>query len=170
MISKKRLQWIGGVVLVMWLLVGCGVASVKPHPGATFTGPLELIRSGTNGEVGGGELEITIAEDGTGISSVSFTLSNMNCSNESGSINIASDGISKTTTFSQPAAIANGKFELDIGGIDEEINIDGLFTSPTEANATIQISTTTTVAPPGTSLKETISCDYGSWNWSGEVK
>jgi hypothetical protein len=167
---KKRLQWIIGVVLVMWLLVGCGVASVKPQPGATFTGPLELIRSGTNGGIGSGELEITIAEDGTGISSVSFTLSNMNCSNESGSINIASDGFSTTMTFPQPAAIANGKFELDIGGIDEEIKIDGLFTSPTEANATIQISTTTTVAPPGTNFKESISCDYGSWNWSGEVK
>lgn len=170
MISKQMLQWIIGVVLVMWLLVGCGVASVKPQPGATFTGPLELIRSGTNGRVSSGELEITIAEDGTGIASVSFTLSNMNCSNESGSIKITSDGLSTTTTFTQPAAIANGKFELDIGGSDEEIKIDGLFTSPTEANATIQISTTTTVAPPGTSLRESISCDYGSWNWSGEVK
>ena len=72
MISKKGLQWIIGVVLVLTLTVGCGVASIKPQPGATFTGPLELIRSGTNGEVGSGKLEIIIAEDGSGISSVNF--------------------------------------------------------------------------------------------------
>jgi len=170
MFSKKMPQWIIGVMLVMWLLVGCGVASLKPQPGATFTGPLELIHSGTNGRVSSGELEITIVEDGTGIASVDFALSDMNCSNESGSIKITSDGWSTTTTFTQPASIANGKFELDIGGIDEKIEIDGLFTSPTEANATIQISITATVAPPGTSFRESTDCDYGSWNWSGEVK
>ncbi|MEN6524040.1 MAG: hypothetical protein ABFD14_09990 [Anaerolineaceae bacterium] len=170
MTSKQMLQWIIGIMLVMGTLVGCGVAQVKPQPGATFSGPLELIRSGTNGKVSSGELEITIAEDGTSIISVTFSLSNMICSNESGGIKITSDGFSTTTTFSQPAAIANGKFELDIGGSDEEIRIDGQFTSPTEANATVQISTTTIVAPPGTSLRESISCDYGSWNWSGEVK
>jgi hypothetical protein len=170
MISKKGLQWIIGVVLVLTLTVGCGVTSIKPQPGATFTGPLELIRSGTNGEVGSGKLEITISEDGSGISSVSFTLSNMNCSNESGSINITSDGFSTTTTFPQPAAIAKGKFKLDIGGIDERINIDGLFTSPTEANAAIQISTTSTISPPGTNFKESMDCDYGSWKWNGGVK
>jgi hypothetical protein len=37
------LQRINGIVLVMWLLVGCGAAPVKPQPGVTFTGPLELI-------------------------------------------------------------------------------------------------------------------------------
>lgn len=168
--SRRLLQQAFGLTLVVLLLAGCGVASVKPQAGATLTGPLELIHSGKNGTISSGEFAITITEDGTGISSVTFTLSNMKCSNESGSITMTSGGSSATTTFTPPAAIANGNFELDIGGFDEEIKIDGQFTSPTEANATIQISTTETLEPLGTMSRVSFTCDYGSWNWSGEVK
>lgn len=171
MLSRKTLRWAIGATLVAGLLVGCGSSAVKPQAGAIFSGTLELVHSGSdNASLGGGELEITITDDGTGIASATFTLSNMRCSNESGSISMTSEGSSSTTRFVQPAEIVNGRFELDIGGRDEDITIEGEFTSPTGANATIEISTSSTVAPPGTSFRETINCDYGSWSWSGRVQ
>jgi hypothetical protein len=85
---------------VVLSLVGCGAAPITgAEPGATLAGPIELVREGKNGTIGGGDLEITVSDDGTGITEASLKLSDMSCSNESGSIRVESGGWSTTTKY-----------------------------------------------------------------------
>ena len=165
-----KISYLGITAVIFLLLSACSAGGVKPQPGAIFSGPFELSRSASSASMGGGELEITITDDGMGIASATLTLSDLRCSNSSGDIDISSDGWSATTTFTQPILIEGGKFSFDLGGIDEEIPVEGEFTSPSSITAIIKISTSTEFAPPGTNLRERINCDYGTWNWMGELK
>ena len=160
-----------GIAIVLILLVSaCSAGGVKPQPGATFSGPFELSRSGSGATMGGGELDVSITDDGMGIASATLTISDLRCSSSSGDIEISSDGWSATTTFTPPTEIEGGKFTFDLGGIDEEIQVEGEFNSASTATAIIEVSTSTEFAPPGTNVRERINCDYGTWNWIGEAE
>jgi hypothetical protein len=54
------------LTLFLFLIAGCGgdFDIVRPQPGATFIGPLELSLSDGNATAGEGELELTITADG----------------------------------------------------------------------------------------------------------
>lgn len=187
--GKRSLQQMFGLTLVVLLLAGCGAEpaeptatpplvpptatpppvpptatltlAVKPQPGATFTGPMQVRLSGGNGTASEGELELTITEDGTAIASASWTLLKAKCSNDSGSIVIESVGWTSSLVPAQPVPIANGTIEFNFS----DLRINGQFTSPTEANATIEISTEVDVASG-----DSIICDCGTWNWIGKVE
>lgn len=151
------------LTLVLFLIAGCGGDSdtVRPQPGATFIGPLELSLSDGNATASEGELELTITADGAAIASSGYSLLNTKCSNDAGTITIESGGWATTLTPAQPVAIANGKFEFNVG----DLKISGQFTAPTEATATVEISTEESVG-----AGSSITCDFGSWNWNGKVK
>ncbi len=151
------------LTLVLFLIAGCGGDSdaVKPQSGATFIGPMEVSHAGENATASEGELQLTITTDGAAIASASYSLVNTKCSNDEGTVTIESGGFATTLTPAQPAAISNGKFEFNVG----EIKISGQFTAPTEATATVEIST-----EEGVGMGSSITCDFGSWSWSGRVK
>ncbi|MDA3936647.1 MAG: hypothetical protein PF636_07275 [Actinomycetota bacterium] len=172
MSRQRRRLCIIGVGLTVMLLTGCGSTSteqqqgttgdapVQPEPGAVLSGPLSLVQEGTNGSAGGGELSITITDDGAGISLANFALENTACSGQG--VTITSEGWSKKTSFNQPSSIADGAFTLSLGGADGATEVKGQFTSPTQADATIVISTTERL-PDG----RTLECDFGTWSWTG---
>jgi hypothetical protein len=148
---------------VVLSLVGCGAAPITgAEPGATLAGPIELVREGKNGTIGGGDLEITVSDDGTGITEASLKLSDMSCSNESGSIRVESGGWSTTTKYVRPAPITDGRFDFKIGNGGDVVSITGSFDAPSKVNANIEISGTQ--KPP---QGQAFDCDYGSWSWRG---
>ena len=103
--SVKKANWIFAAILLLLVLTACGSGVSTPQPGVTIAGPLELTRSGSNASMGGGVLEITITDDGTGIASAGFTVSDLRCSSESLGIETMSGGWSTTTDFIQTIVI-----------------------------------------------------------------
>ena len=162
------------LTVVVFIVIACGgvsdtdqsaptatVAPAMPQPGATFAGPLGIRTSDGNATASGGELELTISADGAEIASARYSLLNTRCSNAAGSITIESGGFSAITKPAQPITIANGSFEFSLG----DLSISGQFTSPTEATATVEISTEESVG-----VGSPIICDFGSWDWSGTAQ
>lgn len=139
---------------------------------ATFAGPMTLTKAGTNGSADRGEIEFLTSANGTAIVSVSVTLYEMNCAYEydvtfagvrqSGSGTEA--GASGTLTYGKTAAIANGKFNFEAMGVQ----VSGRIISPTSAKGVISISSQVVVRglPPSAN----ITCNYGTWEWSADVK
>jgi len=164
MTRVQLLQSVIGSTLIMLLVIGCGgTSSVQPQPGATFSGPMEISTSGmgSNVTVDGGEIEFTVTEDGAAIASTSFWLINAVCTNDLKNRRIEgawSMGFSNVP----PTPIKNGNFEQERG----DIKIKGNFTSATEANGTIEISSEEEDMVKG----QYFTCDFGTWNWSAIIR
>ncbi|MBU0511266.1 MAG: hypothetical protein KKD28_06540 [Chloroflexi bacterium] len=129
--------------------------------GVTFTGPLEMSIPGRNATAGQGSLELTIRPDGAAIVFLRYSLRRANCYNDSGTIRHEDYGWTTSFPLPEPAFIVDGMFEFNYAG---ELKVSGQFTSPTEAIATVEIST----EEPATG--GSFTCDFGTWIWSGEVK
>jgi hypothetical protein len=132
-----------------------------PKPGGIFSGSLSIRTFGDNATAGGGELELNISADGTTIATLGFSMRNTRCTNDAGSITIESGGWSSEITPGQPIPIINGRFEFNVGAL----TASGEFTSSTEATATVEIESRENVAPGSF-----ITCDFGSWDWTGTTQ
>ena len=131
-------------------------AIINPEPGTTFIGAMEISQPGNEGTAKSGSLEFTITDDGTAIASVSITLTEFKCSVTSeGVTSVTESGVS-TSSFFEPFSIVEGKIEATF---NENGKVNGHFTSPTEANGTIDIVLITNGLP----------CDFGTWEWSAEA-
>jgi len=156
MTRQQMLLSVIGSFLIILLVIGCGGAS--PHPGATFSGPMEISSSGMGSNVtaDGGEIEFTVTEDGAGIDSTIYNLINAVCSNDE-KTRVVEGAWSKGVQSFPPPPIENGSFEIVAS---DGVIIKGNFNSATEANGTIEISTE----------EGQLVCDFGTWNWSAIVK
>jgi hypothetical protein len=163
MIGARSFRPIVFLIIFIILGSGCGGGSggSLPQPGATYSGDLVKEAFGPYASAGAGRFELTITSDGTGIPSVSITLEDTRCSNAAGSVTIESGGFSTVLTPAQAVEIVDGRFQFNIGAVD----VDGRFTSSTEATATIAISTEENVG-----MGIVIACDFGSWSWTGNVQ
>jgi hypothetical protein len=110
---------------------------------------------------GEGELELVITEDGMAIATVGYSLMDIRCSNPAGSVIVESGGWSSTLEPAQSIPIANGQFEFDLG----DLKVNGQFTSPTEATATIDIASDVDIM-----TAQPLLCDFGTWDWSGSAE
>lgn len=120
------------------------VPVLEPQPGATLTGAIEI-----SGKASSGTISLTISEDGASVTSVSVTLTDLKCNGfSSGSITKRVD-TSLSTAEGIPAAYVDGIGE-----------IEGQFTSPTEASGTIYL--VLEIPFVGT-------CKLGMWNWSAKA-
>jgi hypothetical protein len=151
-----------GLILMLLFASGCigGSGASLPQPGATYTGDMLIETSGSNASAGGAGFEIEITLDGTGINRAGYTLQDTRCSNASGSVSIESGGFSAIMTPSRPVDIIAGKFQFRIGNAD----VSGQFISPTQAIATIMITT-----EENAGMGQTIICDFGTWSWTGSA-
>ena len=162
-----RVQLLQSVIcstLILLMVSGCnGTSAVEPQPGATFSGPMEISSSGmgSNVTVDGGEIEFTVTEDGAAIASITYNLINEVCTNDTKNTR-REGGMSSSVRSNPPTPIKNGNFEFDSG----DININGTFTSATEASGTIKMSSEVESEVE----QNYFTCDYGTWNWSAIVK
>lgn len=174
MTRVRSFQVAAFLTLAVLVLAGCGgisdadqpaptatEAPAMPQAGATYTGPISLRTSGPNATAAGGELGITITADGSAIASAELELRDTRCTNDAGTVTIESGGFTSTITPAQPTAISNGAIEFDLSGL----TMSGRFTSSTEATATVEIAMQEYVGPG-----DFITCDYGSWDWSGTAE
>ena len=173
---RKKRKLIAGLILVMIMVLaaGCNSSSnsssniIKPQPGAMIFGDLVPAQPGLNASIRSGGLQITVSADGKAITQAILAITELHCTNEAGDASISSEGMSTTVDFSTPVEINNGKFSFDLArDASEKILVEGNFTSPTEATATVSISATVTVAPAEADYEGTFSCDYGTMSWSG---
>jgi hypothetical protein len=151
------------LALGLFLAAGCGgeAGAVSPQPGATFAGAITISIPGEYATAGEGEFEFVITDDGMAIASVGYSLMDIRCSNATASVVVESGGWSSTLEPAQAIPIANGQFEFDFG----DLKVNGQFTSPTEATATIEITSDVNIMT-GTPLM----CDFGTWDWSGSAE
>lgn len=158
------------IILIFLFATGCAGGTIKPQPGASFSGELKPGQTGTNGSVVAGGMIIQLTEDGKGISVVDFALDSMRCINAEGDASITSTGLSISTTFTKPIVIKDGKFTIDLSGESDTILIEGTFVSPTEVTATATLAAYVDVTPPGQTYTESFECDYGSMIWTGSAQ
>lgn len=136
-------------------------AIVNPQPDTTFIGAMEVSQPGSEGTAEDGSLEFSITEDGKAIASMSITLTESKCSVTSEGVTSVVESESSTTSFEGPFPIAEGKIDATF---NKNGKLKGQFTSPTEANGTINVVLTTVVG-----LGTLVNCDLGEWNWSAKV-
>lgn len=118
---------------------------VTPKPGATLIGPISI-----SGKASSGTINFTISEDGASITWVSVTLNDVD-------VGVFSAGsMSMERTIAIP--VTNGAFSGSVSGIGE---IDGRFTSQTEANGTIDLIL---------EIYQVGTVDLGTWNWSAKAE
>ena len=118
--------------------------SVAPKSGATFTGSIEI-----SGKASSGTIRFSISGDGASITSVSITLKDLKCDGFSAG--------SMTQEASGSFIVTKGNFTASPSGIGK---LEGRFTSPTEANGTIDITLTIPFSGP---------CSLGEWRWSAKA-
>lgn len=94
-----------------------------PQPGTLFTGPLETIPGASSGTI-----SLTVSEDGASITSVGITLTDFECRG------VSASSFTKETRGVFP--VDKGKIVALVSRIGE---IDGRFTSPTEASGRINL-------------------------------
>ena len=131
-------------------------AIINPEPGTTFTGAMEISQPGDEGTAESGSLEFTITDDGKALASVSISLTEFKCSVTSGGATSVVESGGFTTSLIGPYPMVEGKIET---AFNESGTLHGQFTSPTEANGTIDLVLITNGLP----------CDFGMWEWSAEV-
>jgi len=158
MVSTKWGQIAVALLFVLLFTTGCGGAN--PQPGAVFAGPMEPGTAGDNASIEGGELEFTIAENGEGIATLTYALGGSTCIPKEGVVMEGGDR-SSTVEATQPFPIQGGSFEVDMG----DIILKGKFNSPTEASGTMEVSITSV-----DSILGSFTCDYGTLNWSAQMK
>lgn len=130
-------------------------AVVNPQAGATFSGDLESSEATSSGTI-----NFKLSDDGNSITEGEIKLTGeplqpVECSG--GSL----EGMAELTQS------LKGPFSIEAGNIDallaEGGELKGTFTSPTEASGTFKIVIEITVF-------QTITCDFGLWNWSAKAK
>jgi hypothetical protein len=134
-------------------LAGCGastpaptaVPSIRPNPGATLSGPIEMGDKATSAVIA-----LHVSDDGSAITSLSASFTNLKC-----------DGFSAGSMSSQDTsmhAITGGEMRMDSTSLGK---LTGTFTSPTAAAGSIELTIN-----PG--IGSAIPC--GTWNWSASQK
>jgi hypothetical protein len=143
----RKLTILSIFVVVVALVLGCGggeeTGPVVPEPNATLTGSIEISEGASSGTI-----SLTISGDGASLTSISVTLSNLQCDGFSAG--------SMTKTAGASISITEGNFHGSVTDIGE---IDGEFTSSTEANGTISLML---------EIPYFGTCDLGTWNWSAQ--
>ena len=119
-----------------------------PTPEWSFSGPI-AISEGASSAI----LRLAISEDGSSITSVEVTLSNVECDGMSAE--------SMSTASSGRFPITQGEFEVSASGLGE---IQGRFTSPTEASGVIDLRWEVSV------LGQTLVCELGEWDWTATAQ
>jgi len=157
MTRVQMLQSLIGSTLIILLVIGCG-GGASPQPGAAFSGPMEISSNGMGSNVtaDGGDIAFTVTEDGAAIESTTYNLENAVCTNDEKTIEVQGAWSIGVQSF-PPPPIENGSFEIVAS---DGVLIKGNFTSATEANGTIDIS----------SNEGNLVCDFGTWNWTAIVK
>ena len=120
----------------------------SPTPEWSFSGPI-AISEGASSAI----LHFAVSEDGSSITSVGVTLSNVEC-----------DGMlaeSMSTASSGRFPITEGEFEVSASGLGE---LQGRFTSPTEASGVIDLRW------EGSVLGQTLVCELGEWDWTATAQ
>jgi hypothetical protein len=150
------------LILLLSACTSCAGEFV-PQGGAVFSGSLTLDRAGNNATAAGGEISFTTTADGTGIESLSYSLTGDSCTVEGVSV----QGVGSSVRQDPPVAVQNGGFVWDPG----QIRVTGTFTSPTQAEGTITIEiihdVQTSLNAPAT---KQVLCDYGTWAWNAEAE
>jgi hypothetical protein len=124
-------------------------AGRAPEPGATFTGSLENNGAASTGTARSGTISFVISKNGDFVTSVTIELVDVKCpSSSSGSLTLKPE---------DTIPIAAGKIAAPLSGGE----IQGQFTSPTEANGSVTIVLKIPLEEP---------CDLGTWNWSVKAK
>jgi hypothetical protein len=152
------------LILTLLLLTACtGGSSVEPQASATYSSKLTVTEAGENGTATGGEIEFTISEDGAGIASLSYNLTSDSCIADG----ITIQGVGTSSRKMPPPEVKNGTFIWE----DENVQVEGTFTSSTEASGTITITiqhnVQTSINSPAT---KKITCDYGTWTWDASME
>jgi hypothetical protein len=165
MFEKKYL----GVIclpLIVFLVTSCGFGQTgpAPQPGAVFSGDLTQISTGKNTSANGGEIQFTISEDGKAITSMSYSLIGDKCWDETQSI--TAQGVGAKISRNPPPPISNGGFIWE----DNEVKVNAVFTSSTEASGSMTISVMHNITDPFSHRSTKLVCDYGTWEWNASVK
>jgi hypothetical protein len=122
---------------------------VIPKPGATLIGPIEISRNASSGII-----NFTVSENGDSLTSVSITLYDLECE---GPMPFSVGSYTAESLGAFP--VTNGAFTASISGTGE---IEGQFTSPTEASGTINLI----VEIPS----PTRTFEFGTFNWSAQAE
>ena len=141
----KKIALLAMTVILAGTLLGCAgeEKKVSPEPGATLTGAIDITQAAS-----GGTISLTISGDGASLTSISVTLSDLECDGFSaGSI---------TKTAGASISITEGNFQGSVADIGE---IEGEFTSSTVANGTVNLML---------EIPFFGTCDLGTWNWSAQ--
>jgi len=127
--------------------------TAKPQPG-TFSGDMENSIAGNNASASSGSIKFIVSEDGARIANPGYFIYDTKCALISRDI-LTMELLNEDDS----SPIVNGNFEF----ISESGNlkIKGQFTSPTEANGTIEIIF------ESIDIKE--SCDFGTWVWRASL-
>lgn len=163
---KKKFQTVICLSWIILLAAGCGSGRAvhAPQPGSVFSGNLTLVDAGSNTSANGGEIEFVVSEDGESIVSLSYLLNGDKCWDQTKSITVS--GVGAKISRTPPPAIENGGFVWE----DNEIKVDAVFTSSTEASGSLTLSVINRISNPFSNLHTQFVCDYGAWEWSANVK
>ena len=147
-----------------WFLAGCNTFSIKPQGGATFKGNMKAQEFGHNSTASGGYIEFTVSDKGDGITSMTYSLSDAECSIDCSLSFGNGAGMTMIYAFSDPI-IEDGSFILN----SNSFMLEGTFISPTEAKGTINIQHEIQCIMSLTSQTDDM-CDWGTWAWSANVE
>ena len=117
---------------------------VIPKPGATLIGPIEISQHAS-----GGTINFTMSEDGASITYIRVTLNDVDTDY------FSAESMSQETPSSIP--VTSGAFSASVSSIGE---IEGQFTSPTEASGTINLLL---------EIYQVGTVEFGKWNWSAKT-
>jgi hypothetical protein len=162
-----------GMALALLLLVGCGVRSAAPKPGAAFSGTINV-----GNKAGSGSLSFSISEDGTKLINLGTSLQKVNCKD------MITMGSVADYDSNPGITITNGVFEAPRPAMGGEVwdykfnpgdpfptpvpnpytigKITGRFTTPTTASGTITIYL-------GATMSGGVVCELGTFEWSAKA-
>lgn len=163
---EKKFQIMICLSLIIFLSAGCSIGQVvhAPQPGSIFSGNLTQVNAGNNTSANGGEIEFVVSDDGESITSLSYLLTGDKCWDETKSVTV--QGVGAKISRDPPPSIENGGFVW----ADNEIKVDAVFTSSTEASGSMTLSVINSIANPFSNLRTQFVCDYGTWEWKANVK
>jgi hypothetical protein len=137
--------------VLLFLLIGLGgcgkgglipgVDDVAPEPGATLAGPVDMA-----GKAASATIYLVVSADGASITTVGIILDDL----KTETVSIGS----LTEQFGGNVAISHGAFAGTVSGLGE---IEGRFTSATEASGTVKLNLDLPYSAPA---------DLGEFTWS----
>ena len=161
MTQKRRTAHILILILILAALsLAACTREVRPQGGAEFSGTLTLDRAGNNGRAQGGTIGFILSEDGTAIAELSYELEGDVCTDQGFTV----QGVGASLRQDPPPQIEDGSFVWS----SEGLRVDGTFTQSTAAQGTISLVMEKDVEALGESAR--VTCDYGRWTWTAEVK